>query len=87
MEARALPLLATFFQRVQVLVWSRFKAIMEAHVQSLAAYAPPKGAAAEVHPHFVARRRAAAGGEGRLPCLSAAPICPPGGSRGPARSH
>lgn len=58
MEARALPLLATFFQRVQVLVWSRFKAIMEAHVQSLAAYAPPKGAAAEVHPHFVARRYA-----------------------------
>lgn len=55
MERRALPLLATFFQRVQVLVWSRFKAIMEAHVQSLAAFHAPKGPA-EVHPHFVARR-------------------------------
>jgi len=51
---RELPLLANFFQRVQVLVWSRFKSIMEAHVQSLAAYAPKP--TAEVHPHFVARR-------------------------------
>jgi len=56
MNARQLPLLSSFFQRVQVLVWSRFKAIMEAHVQSLASYTP-KGPA-EVHPHFVARRYA-----------------------------
>ena len=28
-----------FFQRAQVLIWSRFKAIMEAHVASLAAAA------------------------------------------------
>ena len=51
-----LPLLATFFQRAQVLIWSRFKAIMEAHVASLAAAAPK--AAPEIHPHYVARRYA-----------------------------
>lgn len=57
MEARAVPLLVSFFQRVQVLVWSRFKAIMEAHVQSLAVFNALKGPT-EVHPHFVARRYA-----------------------------
>ena len=51
-----LPLLATFFQRAQVLIWSRFKAIMEAHVASVAAAAPK--AAPEIHPHYVARRYA-----------------------------
>ena len=56
MNARQLPLLSSFFQRVQVLVWSRFKSVMEAHVQSLATYTT-KGPA-EVHPHFVARRYA-----------------------------
>jgi len=53
----AVTLVSGFFQKVQVLVWSRFKAIMEAHVQSLAAFAAPKGPP-EVHPHFVARRYA-----------------------------
>lgn len=56
LSARQLPLLSSFFQRVQVLVWSRFKGVMEAHVHSLTTYAP-KGPA-EVHPHFVARRYA-----------------------------
>ena len=56
LSARQLPLLSSFFQRVQVLVWSRFKSVMEAHVHSLTTYAP-KGPA-EVHPHFVARRYA-----------------------------
>ena len=51
-----LPLLSSFFQRAQVLIWSRFKAIMEAHVASLAA-ATPKSAP-ETHPHFIARRYA-----------------------------
>ena len=52
-----MPLLANFFERVQVLVWGRFKTIMEAHVQSLAAYMP-KTATVEIHPHFVTRRYA-----------------------------
>ena len=51
-----LPLLASFFQRAQVLVWSRFKAIMEAHVASLAAASPK--AAVEITPHYIARRYA-----------------------------
>jgi len=55
MSARQVPLLSSFFLRVQVLVWSRLKAIMEAHLQSLVAFAPPK-VAPDVHPHFVARR-------------------------------
>jgi len=42
---------------VQVLVWSRFKAIMEAHLQSLVAFTPPK-VSPEVHPHFISRRYA-----------------------------
>jgi len=50
------PLLASFFQRAQVLVWSRFKAIMEAHVASLAALAPKTPP--EIHPHYIARRYA-----------------------------
>lgn len=54
---RQVPLLANFFERVQVLVWGRFKTIMEAHVQSLAAYMP-KTATVEIHPHFVTRRYA-----------------------------
>ena len=33
-------MLATFFQRAQVLIWSRFKAIMEAHIASISAAAP-----------------------------------------------
>ena len=49
-----LPLLATFFQRANVLIWSRFKAIMEAHVSSLAAATPKPSP--EIHPHYVARR-------------------------------
>lgn len=57
LSARELPLLSNFFQRVQVLVWSRFKSIMEAHVQSLAAYMP-KTTTIEIHPHFVTRRYA-----------------------------
>jgi len=56
MSARQVPLLSNFFQRVQVLVWSRFKTIMEAHVQSLSVFASK--AVAEVHPHFIARRYA-----------------------------
>ena len=56
MAERHQPLLASFFQRVQVLAWSRFKAIMEAHVASLVAFAPKP--TAEVHPHYVARRYA-----------------------------
>ena len=56
MAERHQPLLASFFQRVQVLAWSRFKAIMEAHVASLTAFAPKP--TAEVHPHYVARRYA-----------------------------
>jgi len=56
LSARQLPLLSSFFQRVQVLVWSRFKGVMEAHVHSLTTYAPKPPA--EVHPHFVARRYA-----------------------------
>eukprot|EP00965_Chrysotila_dentata_P188888 6173002-Pleurochrysis_carterae.AAC.1 len=47
--ARVLP-------RAQVLAWSRFKSVMEGHVQSLSAYVPK--AVPEVHPHFVARRYA-----------------------------
>ncbi|KAL1530751.1 hypothetical protein AB1Y20_001650 [Prymnesium parvum] len=57
MGSRKVPLLSSFFQRVQVLVWSRFKSIMEAHLQSLVAFTPPKGTP-EVHPHFVSRRYA-----------------------------
>lgn len=53
---KQLPLLSSFFQRAQVLVWSRFKAIMEAHVASLAAVVPK--AAPEIHPHYIARRYA-----------------------------
>ena len=56
MAERHQPLLASFFQRVQVLAWSRFKSIMEAHVASLTAFAPKP--TAEVHPHYVARRYA-----------------------------
>jgi hypothetical protein len=51
-----LPLLSSFFQRAQVLVWSRFKAIMEAHVASLSAASPKS--APEIHPHYMARRYA-----------------------------
>jgi len=51
-----LPLLASFFQRAQMLIWHRFKAIMEAHVASLAAAAPKT--APEIHPHYIARRYA-----------------------------
>ncbi|KAL3932738.1 MAG: hypothetical protein SGPRY_000580 [Prymnesium sp.] len=57
MGTRQVPLLPSFFQRVQALVWSRFKNIMEAHLQSLVAFVPPK-AAPEVHAHFVSRRYA-----------------------------
>jgi len=57
MSARSVPPLASFFQRVQMLVWSRFKAIMEAHLQSLVAFVPPKSTP-EVHAHFVSRRYA-----------------------------
>jgi len=57
MSARSVPLLASFFQRVQVLVWSRFKTIMELHLQSLVAFTPPK-ASPEVHAHFISRRYA-----------------------------
>lgn len=57
MAARPVPLLANFFARVQVLVWSRFKAIMEAHVQSVSAFMP-SGKAPETTPHYVARRYA-----------------------------
>jgi len=63
-STRQLTLLNNFFQRVQVLVWSRFKCIMEAHVHSLSAYVPK--AAPEVHPHFVARRYAELVGSLRL---------------------
>jgi len=42
---------------VHVLVWSRFKAVMEAHVQSLTAFAVPKSTP-EIHAHFTARRYA-----------------------------
>ena len=42
MSARQMPLLSSFFQRAQVLVWSRFKVVMEAHLQSLVAFVPPK---------------------------------------------
>ena len=51
-----LPLLSSFFQRAQVLIWSRFKAIMEAHVASLAAASPKS--APESTPHYIARRYA-----------------------------
>lgn len=37
-------------------MWSRFKAIMEAHVASLAALAPKTPP--EIHPHYIARRYA-----------------------------
>jgi hypothetical protein len=51
-----LPLLQSFFQRAQALIWSRFKGIMEAHIASVAAAAPK--AAAETHPHYISRRYA-----------------------------
>jgi hypothetical protein len=40
-----------------VLVWSRFKAIMEAHVQSVASFVPA-AKSPETAPHYVARRYA-----------------------------
>lgn len=52
---KQVPLLTSFFQRVQVLVWSRFKMILEAHLQSLTTLMLPKSAP-EVHAHFVTRR-------------------------------
>ncbi len=57
MDARNLSVLSNFFHRVQVLLWGRFKAIMEAHVASLGAFAPSRSSS-DVHPHFVARRYA-----------------------------
>jgi hypothetical protein len=53
---KQLPLLSSFFQRAAVLVWARFKTLMEAHTASVAALQPK--AAPEVTPHFVARRYA-----------------------------
>ena len=51
-----LPLLYQFFQRAQVLLWSRFKAILEAHTASVATASAKS--APEVHPHYMARRYA-----------------------------
>jgi len=51
-----LPLLSSFFQRASVLIWARFKVIMESHKASLAAVSPKT--APEIHPHFIARRYA-----------------------------
>jgi len=56
MTDKQLPLLTSFFQRAQSLVWSRFKVIMESHVASLAAVVPK--VAPEIHPHYIARRYA-----------------------------
>ena len=56
MDSRDLSVLDNFFHRVQVLLWGRFKAIMEAHIQSLSSFTPR--ATLDIHPHFIARRYA-----------------------------
>lgn len=56
MERRRIPCLDNFFDRVNLLLWPRFKAIFGANLRSVRSANPRKLGAIEMTPHYITRR-------------------------------
>lgn len=58
MQRRRVPVLDSFFDRVNMLLWPRFKAAFDNNLKSVKAANPKRLGAIERHPHYVTRRYA-----------------------------
>ncbi|RKO84574.1 Sac2 family-domain-containing protein, partial [Blyttiomyces helicus] len=59
MQKRRIPCLESFMNAANMLLWPRFQAIMDLHIDSLKKAVPSKMLASkDVHPHYVTRRYA-----------------------------
>lgn len=56
MQRRRIPVLDLFFDRVSLLLWPRFKQVLDAHLRSIRTAAPKKLGAVDLSPHYVVRR-------------------------------
>lgn len=58
MEKRRIPVLDSYFDRVALLLWPRFKTVFDLNLQSVRAAKVKKLGALDLHPHYVIRRYA-----------------------------
>ncbi|CAM9959091.1 unnamed protein product [Ectocarpus sp. 6 AP-2014] len=58
MQRRRVPVLDSFFDRVNMLLWPRFKTIFDNNLKSVKAANPKRMGVIERHPHYVTRRYA-----------------------------
>ncbi|OQR87003.1 vacuolar protein sorting-associated protein [Achlya hypogyna] len=58
MAKRRVPVLDSFLDRVLLLLWPRYHAVIELNVQSVVQAKPKKLGSVELHPHYVTRRYA-----------------------------
>ncbi|CAM9116209.1 unnamed protein product [Discosporangium mesarthrocarpum] len=58
MQRRRIPVLDSFFDRVNMLLWPRFQAVFDSNLKSVKNANPRRLGAIDVHPHYVMRRYA-----------------------------
>lgn len=58
MQRRRIPNLDAFFDRISILMWPRFKQVLDANIKSLKNANPKRLGAVDLTPHFVSRRYA-----------------------------
>jgi hypothetical protein len=58
MQRRRIPVLEPFFDRLNMLLWPRFKHVFDANLKSVSSANPKRMGAVELHPHYMVRRYA-----------------------------
>eukprot|EP00742_Colponemidia_sp_Colp-10_P005738 GILJ01006133.1.p1 GENE.GILJ01006133.1~~GILJ01006133.1.p1 ORF type:complete len:595 (+),score=118.62 GILJ01006133.1:511-2295(+) len=56
MQRRRIPCLDAFFDRVKMMLWPRFKTVLDMNIESLRRANPRTLASQDVHPHYITRR-------------------------------